>query len=64
MGQVYGKWGKRNDNHSMHPVNFFIEAHAAIAQIPLQTRDVSRYRTYFPRLKLIAPEPHLNLTEE
>ncbi len=35
---------------------FFIGAHAAVAQIPLLTRDVSRYRTYFPKLQLIAPD--------
>jgi len=35
--------------------DFFIGAHAAIARIPLLTRDVSRYRTSFPNLKLIAP---------
>ena len=36
--------------------DFFIGAHAAIAGIPLLTRDTSRYRTYFPGVKLIAPE--------
>ena len=35
--------------------DFFIGAHAAIAGMPLLTRDVSRYRTYFPNLNLIAP---------
>jgi predicted nucleic acid-binding protein len=35
--------------------DFFIGAHATIAGMPLLTRDVSRYRTYFPNLNLIAP---------
>ena len=35
--------------------DFFIGAHAAVAGWPLVTRDVRRYRTYFPRLVLITP---------
>jgi len=33
----------------------FIGAHAAVASCPLLTRDVQRYRAYFPTVELIAP---------
>ena len=35
--------------------DFFIGAHAFVAGLPLLTRDVRRYRTYFPGVELIAP---------
>jgi len=35
--------------------DFFIGAHAAIEGWPLFTRDARRYRTYFPKITLIAP---------
>jgi hypothetical protein len=36
--------------------DFFVGAHAAAEQLPLLTRDIRRYRTYFPTVELIAPE--------
>jgi hypothetical protein len=36
--------------------DFFIGAHAEVAQIPILTRDVRRYRTYFAKVTLIAPK--------
>lgn len=35
--------------------DFFIGAHAVVEGWPLLTRDVRRYRSYFPTLALIAP---------
>jgi len=47
---------RRKGGRKQSPLpDFFVGAHAAIAGFPLLTRDVSRYRTYFPKVKLIAP---------
>ena len=35
--------------------DFFIGAHAVVSDSMLITRDPGRYRTYFPRIALIAP---------
>jgi predicted nucleic acid-binding protein len=35
--------------------DFFIGAHAAVEGLTLLTRDPARYRTYYPRLRIVAP---------
>jgi predicted nucleic acid-binding protein len=35
--------------------DFLVGAHASVAGLALLTRDPRRYRTYFPKLRLIAP---------
>lgn len=47
---------RRKGGPRRHPLpDFYIGAHAAMAGYTLLTRDARRYRTYFPRLRLIAP---------
>lgn len=48
---------KRRGGTKRSPLpDFFIGAHAAITEYELLTRDAARYRTYFPTVKVIAPE--------
>lgn len=48
---------RRRGGSKLFPLpDFFIGAHAAIAGYVLMTRDAVRYRTYFPKLSLIAPD--------
>ena len=47
---------RRNGGARRSPLpDFYIGAHAAVRGATLLTRDASRYRTYFPKLPLIAP---------
>jgi predicted nucleic acid-binding protein len=36
--------------------DFLVGAHAAVLQIPILTRDVTRFRAYFPTVRLVNPE--------
>jgi predicted nucleic acid-binding protein len=38
--------------------DFYIGAHAAIGRLALLTRDAARYRSYFPKLEILAPAKH------
>ena len=55
-GKCFLAYRRRGGKRSAPLPDFFIGAHAAVAGMPLITRDAARYRTYFPKLRLIAPE--------
>ena len=54
-GRAFLKYRQRRGTRTGVLPDFFVGAHAAIAGIPLLTRDARRYRTYFPKLRIISP---------
>lgn len=54
-GQAFVKYRRKSGAKTSPLPDFYIGAHAQIAEMILLTRDVRRYRTYFPKVKLIAP---------
>jgi predicted nucleic acid-binding protein len=54
-GKCFLKY-RRSGGQKRSPLpDFLIGAHAAIGRMTLLTRDTSRFKTYFPSLKLICP---------
>ncbi len=54
-GKAFFAYRRRGGTKSSPLPDFFIGAHAAVAGYSLMTRDAARYRSYFPKLSLIAP---------
>jgi hypothetical protein len=54
-GKAFVLYRRRGGERRSPLPDFFIGAHAAVSGYRLLTRDPARYRTYFPRLDLIAP---------
>lgn len=53
-GKAFAQYRRGGGKAQVLP-DFFIGAHAAVNGWPLLTRDASRFRTYFPRLSVVAP---------
>ena len=54
-GKAYLRYRSAGGTRTGVLSDFFIGAHAAAENLPLLTRDVRRYRSYFPTINLIAP---------
>lgn len=55
-GKAFVQYRRRGGSRTGVLPDFLIGAHAAIREWPILTRDVRRYRDYFPTVQLIAPE--------
>ncbi|MGH3911146.1 MAG: type II toxin-antitoxin system VapC family toxin [Pseudonocardiaceae bacterium] len=54
-GKAFLAYRKRGGQRRSPLPDFYICAHAAVRRYRLLTRDVARYRTYFPSVELIGP---------
>jgi len=55
-GKVFLKYRRAKGVKRSPLPDFYVGAQAAVLGMNLITRDTSRYRTYFPTVKLISPE--------
>ena len=54
-GKAFLKYRKKRGTKRSPLPDFYIGAQAAVFEMNLITRDTSRYRTYFPTVRLISP---------
>ena len=54
-GKCFVTYKRRGGRKRSPLADFYIGAHAAVAGLALLTRERARYRTYFPKLELVAP---------
>lgn len=54
-GQAFKVYRQAQGAKTSPMPDFYIGAHALVSSLQLLTRDAARYRSYFPRLALVAP---------
>ena len=54
-GKAFAQYRKNGGAKTNVLSDFFIGAHAQVMGVPILTRDVRRYRSYFPDVPLVAP---------
>jgi len=55
-GKAFLKYRRNNGTKNAPLPDFFIGAHATVSSFHLITRDVSKFKIYFPQVKLIHPQ--------
>jgi predicted nucleic acid-binding protein len=56
-GKAFVRYRQRGGTRTLPLPDFFIGAHALVAELALLTRDPQRVRAYFPQVHLITPPP-------
>ena len=54
-GKAFLKYRKNKGTKNAPLPDFFIGAHATVSSFDLITRDIAKFTTYFPQVKLIHP---------
>lgn len=54
-GQCFKRYRRHGGERRSPLPDFYIGAHAMVADLTLLTRDARRYQAYFPKLSLVAP---------
>jgi len=56
-GKAFAKYRMAGGKRDRLLPDFFIGSQAEVSRLPILTRDIERYRTYFPTVPLISPNP-------
>ena len=54
-GKTFAQCRRRDGSKARVLPDFLVGAHASVEDWPLLTRDTSRFRRYFPQLRVLAP---------
>ena len=54
-GQAFRVYRQSSGSRTSPMPDFYIGAHALVGGLQLLTRDVARYRSYFPKLAMVTP---------
>lgn len=55
-GKAFIRYRRKQGVKTAPPPDFFIGAHAAVADVVLLTRDRKRFKHYFPSVRLVSPK--------